>query len=64
MAVHKFLLFGLLVVAAAVAQSISDPTLTGTWSTKSKKVVTGPVCIFDIPSSCLASHLRGVKIFD
>lgn len=37
----KLLLLGLVLVGEAVGQY--DPNLVGTWSTKSKKVITGPV---------------------
>ena len=38
----KAILLGLALVGETLGQY--DPTLVGTWSTKSKKVVTGPVC--------------------
>lgn len=38
---------------ALTAQAAVDTQLTGTWSSKSRKVITGPVCVIVPPSrSC------------
>lgn len=35
-----------------LAQAQVDPQLVGTWTTKSRSVVTGPVCCLSFPFSC------------
>jgi hypothetical protein len=42
----KAILLGLALVGETLGQY--DPNLVGTWSTKSKKVITGPVCILPL----------------
>ena len=43
--IQSLLAFGFVLVSVVVAQA-PDPALTGTWSTKSNKVITGPVRVF------------------